>query len=206
MIPGSLRPVLTALVAVAACIAVSPRTDAAATPAPVERFDARAQSLSDPGAAAGPISIMIQQWSTDAEFDNLREMLIQGGPDALLPALQKVWRPNGLVLIPGIQGAGARARTPRPKEVRFARETRTAAGRQVIVATDQALAFGEPTKTWPSDYEFTLLDIRFGLDGKGIGKIATPDKVVYNKETHTIELENFASQPVRLKDVRSDKP
>jgi hypothetical protein len=111
----------------------------------------------------------------------------------------------GVVLIPGIQGAGARVRTPRPKNVLFAREVTTPKGRQVIVATDQALAFGEPTRTWPSDYEFTLLDIRFGADGTGVGKLARPGKVIYNKNTKSIEIDDYAAQPVRLADVRSEK-
>ena len=82
----------------------------------------------------------------------------------------------------------------------------TAKGRQVIIGTDQYLAFGEPTKQWPSDYEFTLLDIRFGPDGTGVGKLGPPAKMVYNKETKLIELDNYAAQPARLTDVRSEKP
>ena len=109
------------------------------------------------------------------------------------------------MLIPGIQGAGARVMTPRPKNVLFAREATTPQGRQVIVATDRSLAFGEPTQKWPSDEAFMLLDIRFGPDGNGVGKLAAPDKVVYNTETKTIELANFAAQTVRLTDVRSEK-
>ena len=203
---GSLRPILAAFVAAAACIAVSPRPDAAGkVVAPFERFVARAPSQSDPAAAAGLIDITIVRWSTDEECENLRQTLTERGPDALLPALQKIWRPAGVVLIPGIPGAGARARTPRPKNMLFAHEVTTPKGRQVIVATDQNLAFGEPTRTWPSDYEFTLLDIRFGPDGNGVGKLAAPDKVVYNTETKTIELENYAAQPIRLTDVRSEK-
>jgi hypothetical protein len=205
MTRGSLRPILAVFVAAAACLAVSPRPDAASTPAPMERFVARAPSLSQPGGAAGPVAIMIERWSTDADAENLRQLLTQHGPDALLPALQTFRRPLGVVLIPGIQGAGARVLTPRPKNVLFAREVTTPNGRQVIVATDRSLAFGEPTQKWPSDEEFMLLDIRFGPDGNGVGKLAAPDKVVYNTETKTIELANFAAQTVRLTDVRSEK-
>ena len=76
----------------------------------------------------------------------------------------------------------------------------------MVIATDQYLAFGEPSQKWPSDYEFTLLDIRFGPDGKGVGKLAPPAKVVYNSETKLIELENYGAQPVRLTEVTSEKP
>ena len=201
----SVRPIL-AIAFAAAFLAVSPRPDAAGTAAVIEHFVARAPSESDP-AATSRIDIMIEHWSTDQERDSLRETLLQGGPDALLPALQKVLkRPAGVVVIPGIPGAGARVRTRQARNVLFARDIETPKGRQVIIATDQYLAFGEPTKTWPSDYKFTLLDIRFGPDGKGVGKLAPPGKVVYNKETKLIELENYAAQPVRLAEVRAEKP
>ena len=202
----SVRPILAIAVAAAVCLAVSP-PDAAGTAAAIEHFVARAPSESDPATPGSHIEIMIERWSTDEERDNLRETLLQRGPDALLAALQKVLRrPVGVVVIPGIPGAGARVRTRQARNVLFARDVETPKGRQVIIATDQYLAFGEPTKTWPSDYTFTLLDIRFGPDGKGVGKLAPPGKVVYNKETKLIELENYAAQPVRLAEVRAEKP
>jgi len=170
-----------------------------------ERFVAKAASESDP-AATSRIEIMIQHWSTDQERDNLVEALVNRGPDALLPAIQKVLkRPAGVVVIQGIPGAGARVRTRQARDVVFARSIETPKGRQVILATDRALSFGEPTKDWSADYAFALLDIRFGPDGAGVGKLAPPAKVVYNKETKTIELDNYVAQPVRLTDVRSDK-
>ena len=200
------RPILALAFAAAVCLAVSPRSGAVENVVPFERFVARAPSDSDP-AATSRIEIMIERWSTDEERDNLRETLLQRGPDALLAALQKVLRrPVGVVVIPGIPGAGARVRTRQARNVLFARDVETPKGRQVIIATDQYLAFGEPTKTWPSDYKFTLLDIRFGPDGKGVGKLAPPGKVVYNKETKIIELENYAAQPERLTEVRSERP
>ena len=191
--------------AAAVCLAVSPRPGAAGKVAPFERFVARAPSESDP-AATSQIDIVIERWSTDEERDNLVGALIQRGPDALLPALRKMRRRSGVVLYPGIIGAGARVRQRRSKVLLFAREIKTPQGRQVILAAEHYLAFGEPSQKWPSDNAFTLLDIRFGPDGKGAGKLAPPGKVVYNKETKIIELENYATQPVRLAEVRSEKP
>jgi hypothetical protein len=171
-----------------------------------ERFVAKAPSDSDP-AGASTIEILIQRWSTDEERDDLGGTLLKRGPDALLSALQKVLkRPAGVVVIPGIPGAGARVRTRQARNVLFARDVETPNGRQVIVAADQYLAFGAPTKEWSFEYEFTLLDIRFGPDGTGVGKLAPPGKVVYNKETKIIEIDNYVAQPVRLTEVKSEKP
>jgi hypothetical protein len=102
------------------------------------------------------------------------------------------------------------------RPLQFAREIETPAGRRVVIATDQDLQFGERTPQYlgfgertsrpPSEYAFTLLDIRFGPDGEGVGKLAPATMVVYNKETKTIEIENYGAQPVRLTEVRSEKP
>jgi hypothetical protein len=118
--------------------------------------------------------------------------------------------------MPGILGHGARARTRRMRPLQFAREIETPVGRRVVIATDQDLEFGERTPQYlgfgertsrpPSEYAFTLLDIRFGPDGEGVGKLAPATMVVYNKETKTIEIENYGAQPVRLTEVRSEKP
>jgi len=202
----TVRTVLAITFVGAACLASSPRPEAApSTGAVTERFVGRAPSESDP-AGSSYIEIVIQRWSTDEERDSLRGTLAKDGPDALLAAVHKVLqRPAGVVLIPGIPGAGARVRTRQARNVVFARDVKTPKGRQVIVATDQYLAFGEPTLNWPSDYEFTLLDVRFGAAGTGVGKLAGPDKLVYNKITQVIEIGDYAAQPVRLTEVRSEK-
>ena len=54
------------------------------------------------------------------------------------------------------------------------------------------------------DQEFTLIDIRFGANGIGTGKIATGAKIAYNAEKKIIELENFGKLPERLTGVKSE--
>jgi hypothetical protein len=192
------------LFAAALCLAMSPGPTTNVTGAVIEHFVARAPIDADPSGASR-IEILIQRWSTDEERDDLRAALLESGPRALLAALHKVQRrPAGVVVIPGIPGAGARVRTRQARNVLFARDVETAKGRQVIIATDQYLAFGEPTKSWSSDYEFTLLDIRFGRDGTGTGKLARPANVVYNKKTKVIELDDYVKEPARLIDIRSE--
>ena len=202
---ASLRAALAALVAAAACIVVSPHANAARTAGPLERFVARATSVEDPKEATSPIDIMIERWSTEKEFEALSAALVQHGPDTLLPTLQTTWQRAGIVMTPGIMGAGSRARLRRNQNLMFAREIITPTGRQVILAADRHLPLGEkPAAVREIEYEFTLIDIRFDQDGKGIGKIATPDKVVYNKQTKILEIGDYNKLPVRLIEVRSE--
>jgi hypothetical protein len=102
-------------------------------------------------------------------------------------------------------GSGARARLRRARPLKFAREIKTPTGRQVVIGADQRLGLGEDPRTFRSvQPEFTLIDIRLGPDGKGVGKVAPAAQVTYNKQTKALEIENFGAQPVRLKDVRSE--
>lgn len=52
-----------------------------------------------------------------------------------------------------------------------------------------------------ADYEFLLGEIRIGPDGKGEGKLVPMAKITYNKVARAIEIENYASEPVRLTQV-----
>ena len=97
-----------------------------------------------------------------------------------------------------------RSRTP--KNFQFAREIITPNGRQVILASDERLGLGETQLDARKEiYEFSLMDIRFGPDGKGVAKVATARDVVYNPKTKTLELKDYDKRPVRLVNVKSAK-
>lgn len=59
-----------------------------------------------------------------------------------------------------MQGLGARSRNRRARNIQFEHEITTPAGRQVDVATDQHLRFGDPALTpRPTDHELTLISV-----------------------------------------------
>jgi hypothetical protein len=200
----SLRFILAPLVA-ALCFVVSPQPDVVARGAVLAQFVGKALSVSGP-EDAGRIVIYIERWSTDEELDSLRGTLAEGGPGKLLPILEQRRR-VGVVLMPGVQAHGARVRTQTPKNLQFAREIITPAGRQVILASDEHLALGETRLEARKEiYEFNLMDIRFGPDGTGVAKVAGAGDVAFNPATKVFEVKNYATQPVRLVDVRFEKP
>jgi hypothetical protein len=109
--------------------------------------------------------------------------------------------------MPGVQAHGERVRARTPKNLKFAREIVTPAGRQVILASDERLGLGESRLEARKEiYEFSLLDIRFGPDGTGVGKVAAAADVVYNPRTKTLELKDYGARPARLVDVKSANP
>jgi hypothetical protein len=209
------RPLLAAAATAVVCLATSPNPGAAGrTGIPVvERLVGTGVNLTDDHPVpVGRIDIVIERWSTPEELESLRA---SSGPSMqMLDVLQSVRRRAGTLFTPGLQAVGTRSRERRPQSILFAQEVNSPSGRRVVIATDQHLGFGDSVpdpKTWngeplASDFQFTLVDIRFGADGIGVGKIAPQDKVAYNAATKSFEIQDFAKQPERLMSVRSEKP
>jgi hypothetical protein len=214
----TLRPILAPLIGAAICFAVSPRPGATAKQAMSARYVARAVAAAD-AKDAGPIEIVIARWSSDDDVQSLRAALDDQASGKALPIFRNTRPEAGVLLVPGVQALGERVRHRRSLPFQFAREIDTPAGRQIVVATDLHVGLGEPPASTraigperaeyvapPSnapaaDSEFTLLDIRFGPDGKGVGKIAPATKVAFNKAKNIFEIANYADQPARLIEV-----
>jgi hypothetical protein len=201
---ATLRPILSPLIGAAICFAVSPRPNASVQTKFADRLLAKAVSTADE-KYAGRIEIFIEHWSPDEAVDRLATAFKEG-PDHLLPALETNRRQVGVLMVPGVQGVGPRVRSPWPRDLLFARQVETPNGRQIILAGDRHLGIGElPRWGVSSNQEFTLVDIRIGKDGTGVGKIASEKDVEYNPVTKTFEVKNYESQAVRLVDVASEK-
>jgi hypothetical protein len=46
------------------------------------------------------------------------------------------------------------------------------------------------------------MEIHVDKNGEGQGKMAVATKIAFDKKTKTLALENYASEPVRLNDVK----
>jgi hypothetical protein len=202
MIDVNLRRILSTVVGAAVCLSFGHPSAAAARSSLLEHFAATAVSANHEGAASR-VDIYVERWSTEEEAARMQAALAHA-PATLLPELQKVRRSAGVLLLPGVQGLGARARTRTPRTLRFARNIATPAGRQVVIASDQHLALGEaPREARARRTEFNLVDIRFLPDGTGIGKVALAGDLNVNRATGTIEMNDYEPADVRLIDVRS---
>ena len=80
-------------------------------------------------------------------------------------------------------------------------------GERIILATDRRLGGG--TAGWklsgnaaPTDYEFTLIELRMDSKGSGEGKTSLTTKVLFDNEAKTIALENYAAAPAVLQNVK----
>lgn len=158
-------------------------------------FQAVAVNLSNVGRPGlRTLDIRIERWTTPDEFGTLRDALLEKGSDGLLRELQKV-KPRTGSLRSSTRGLGW--------DIQFAQRTELpGGGHRVVFATDRPMSFHERT-TQPrsADYEFLLGEMRIGADGKGEGKLVPMARITYNKGSRALEIENYASEPVRLTQV-----
>ena len=175
---------------------LSPTIKAAPRASTVERYVATAINMGVPGRAGeATVQIDIEKWSTDEDHDRLRTVLIEQGPEKLLETLQKMPR-VGFIRTPNSIGY----------DLHYARKTPTAdGGERVVMATDRYIGFWE-AKNRPRtiDYPFTLIEMHIGPDGRGEGKLSLATKIMYDKDSKEVVLENYASQPVQLTNVRRE--
>ena len=171
-------------------------TDVRTQPQLPLNLSAVAVNMSNVGPA-GPLrlDIRIDRWSTDAERQGLMTTFLEKGARQLLDTLRDV-KPVGRIRAPAKLGW----------ELRYARHHALPdGGSQIVILTDRPVNFWE-ARNQPRtiDYPFTLIDLRLKQDGTGEGKASVATKITYNKSKQAIELENYASEPVRLNNVKAE--
>lgn len=170
----------------------------AAAAKPVDHFTAFAVDMSNTAGRtrAGSVDVIINRWSSSEERDRLVGALREGGTDTLLRALQKIKKPAGYIRSSGRIGY----------PLRFAWQIPTSdGGRRIIIGTDRPVSFLEAsTQPRTMDYPFMLIDLRVDAQGKGQGKLLPLAKITAHPD-HVVEVENYASEPVRLTEVREVK-
>jgi hypothetical protein len=157
------------------------------------------------GRNTAVMDIRITRWSTAAEREKLITTAVEKGQDALLRELQRM--PNhGKMSIPGWQG-------PDPHQARLGWTLHYAfatpgedGGMRIGIATDRYIGFWEARNSPRTiDYPFSLLEIRLDRAGTGVGKMAVATKIEFDKKKKQLVLENYASEPVRLNEVKIEK-
>lgn len=161
------------------------------------RLTAFAVNMSNVGRPGGVVvDIRIQRWSTDAERQGLVTTFFEKGPEKLLDALQDA-TPVGRVAMPGTLGW----------DLRYASyQAQPEGGSRIVILTDRPVRFWE-ARNQPRtiDYPFTLIELQLKPDGTGEGKASVATKITCNKRTQTVELENYASEPLRLYNVKIER-
>lgn len=167
---------------------------AAQTSGTPERYTAMAVNMSRGGS--GTVEMAVTRWSTEAERTKLVSTLMDQGPQKLLELLQSYPR-VGYIRRNG--GLGY--------DLHFAHKApQPDGGERVILATDRPIGFWEAANQPRTiDYPFTVIELHLNGNGEGEGKLSVATKVIGNKDTNTVILENYDIQPVLLQSVRRVK-
>ena len=180
-------------VALAAVFSVAVPSAGSSIPA-LEKFTAFAVDVSTltTRARTSPVDVVINRWSSDAERDRLLAVLHDKGQQALLTELQKL-PAVGYISTPGSLRYELHFAWQRPE---------AEGGRMVVLMTDRYIgAWEAANRPRTIDYPFTLLQLNLDKNGNGEGKASLYTRITETRNG-TIELENFANQPVALNDVR----
>ncbi|HZT76218.1 MAG TPA: hypothetical protein VFA27_06145 [Vicinamibacterales bacterium] len=186
----SLRIAFAGIAVVATCSLVA----LAQTNGTPERYTATAVNMERGGA--GTLEIVVNRWSTDAERQKLVSTLMDKGENKLLDALQSAPK-VGYIRTPNSIGWDLHYANRRPLPD---------GGEQVVIATDRPIGFREAANQPRSiDYPFTVIEMHLNADGEGQGTMSVATKVMADKETGTIQLENFGTTPVMLTNIKREK-
>jgi hypothetical protein len=159
-----------------------------------ESFTAVAIVNNNLRSGAGTVLIDVTRWSTESERKMLVETLLEKGPLQLLDELRDS-RPTGSIRTPDTLAY----------DLRFAHQTPLPEGaRRIVLATDRPIGFWEATyRPRTLDYPFTVIQMEIGRDGSGRGTMSYATKIV--AVGNVIELENFATSPVMLTEIKAEK-
>ncbi len=148
--------------------------------------------------AVGPrgqirLDINIDRWSSAEERAVLMAALKESGSRSLADALRQQDRVGRLR---EIQGLG--------HDLRYARVTPLeGGGRQIILATDRPIAFGEVARSRRSrDSNVTLVQMTLDAEGNGTGQMMVGAEFSWDEQKNQLTIENFSSEPVCLNSIR----
>jgi hypothetical protein len=152
------------------------------------------------GPKTGTIDFTIERWSTDAEREQLLAILKEEKDSykvnqQLLKALQKMPKVGYI-----------RTTTSLAWDLRYAPQNPLPdGGRRIVFATDRPIGFREAANQPRSmDYPFTVVEMQFDKDDKGVGKILPGTKLFIDKDNNLV-LENYGQQPVRFNEIKKVK-
>jgi len=147
------------------------------------------------------MEITIDKYSTSNDKVEMIDAMVKGGQDALLARMQRMPF-KGRMRIPGWTG-------PDPNgykvgwELRYIwREAMPDGGTRVVLGTDRPLKLAEALEDARTvGFPFTFVEIHFPKTGKGEGRANGSTRVVFDKDTKSIQFAQFSAAPVMLTDV-----
>jgi len=162
----------------------------------------KANAIMQTAGAGSMAEINIYRWSSDEERAELLEAIKKATADPRTNSREVAKALRGQTKA-GYAFMGGKQGYP----LRYAKSFDMGDGkRQIILATDRPVSFGEVyQQTQLGDFDVTLLILNLDKDGKGEGVLSMGTEVKWNDKKGKIEMTNVSSQPIKLGDVRPAK-
>jgi energy-converting hydrogenase Eha subunit A len=142
------------------------------------------------GATAGKSvtgTVIINDYSSDAEVNELAGILKAKGQDALVSAMDKL-KEKGRIALTGTVG----------NQVQVVRERPGPKGRHIILVANRQMSLPELWNSGRStNYKFSIVVLDVNAEGKGDGLVYYAVKLKYNKNGQ-LELEHYGQAPGRI--------
>jgi hypothetical protein len=161
---------------------------------PVDRFTFRAQNA--PAGVMAPDAkweVIINRWSTDADRERVVAAFAEGQERLAYEISQG--QAIGYIKWPGNT----------EYTIRYAHRVPANDGsEQIVLGVDHAMTLWWQDKAPASPTPYTIIQVRLPKGGVGEGKLSLSGKVAADKTAKAITIEDYASQPVVLSEVRRD--
>jgi len=145
------------------------------------------------------LQFTIDRWTTDVQRARLIGAIAERGQAAMAEELQKQ-DPTGTMRIIGGTGAGGRTQFT----LRYAREFVNGDQRQLVLATDRYITFGDARRnTTTEDNNLSFIVLELDREQKGEGQMMIGVKM--NFVDGKLEVESYAREPIKLLTVKREK-
>ena len=155
-----------------------------------ETYNANAIALGK--GLASNLQVTITRWTTDEERNVLLKALTEQGQEAMIKILEKQ-KETGFLRLPNTMGY----------RLYYAYQTQKDNKRRIVLATDRPVSMAEAWRKGRSmDYAITMVELNLDENNKGEGTLGFALKLKFNPETKHLEIENYGTDPVQLRNVR----
>ncbi len=170
-----------------------------------EQFTARAVAMGTsnppilPPGTTATIDINITRWTTDEERQRLFDVLAKKGQRAMVREMRRQPETGWIRVVTAARGGNVTTRTP-SERLRYARQIPLEnGGRRIVLGFDRPITMSEAVNQprW-RNFDVTLFFIDLDAENVGDGQLAIGVQLTVERETNTLKIVDFATEPVRL--------
>jgi hypothetical protein len=138
------------------------------------------------------LQVTITRWTTDEERNTLLQTLAEKGQDEMIKVMRKQDE-TGFLRLPNTLGY----------RLYYAYQTKKDNKRRIVLSTDRPVSMPEAWRNGRSmDYATTMVVLDLDENNKGEGVLGFALKLKMDPATKQLEIENYGTDPIQLKNVR----